>query len=164
MPGPGPVWYDLSTMRFVIAVISLTLACVPGATRAAQSPQPPPLVVLLASDQSTYRVGASVTFTLAVDNPGPTPVPVTLPSGQRYEIVVLSGDAEVWRWSANRAFPAVIMEPEFAPGVTLLGRETWDWRDSAGNPLPPGTYRVVGSLATNPPRTGNPVEVTLASP
>lgn len=151
-------------MRFVIAVITFVLACMPGATRASQPAQPLPLVVLLASDQSTYPPGAMATFTLAIDNPGAAPVAATLPSGQRYEIVVLAGDVEVWRWSANRAFPAVIMEPEFAPGVTLLGRETWDWRDNAGNPLPPGTYRVVGSLATNPPRTGNPVEVTLAAP
>ena len=162
--GVGPFWYHLRTMRFVLAMLAFALACVPGATRAFQPSQPPPLVVLLASDQLTYRVGTPVTFTLAIDNAGAASVPTTLPSGQRYEIVVLAGDVEVWRWSANRAFPAVIMEPEFAPGVTLLGRETWDWRDNAGNPLPPGTYRVVGSLATNPPRIGNPVEVTLALP
>jgi hypothetical protein len=151
-------------MRGMILALVLTLAVLPGETRAAQSSQPPPLVVLLASDQSVYQVGATVTFSLAVDNPGAAPVKATLPSGQRYDIVVFAGEAEVWRWSANRAFPAVIMEPEYPSGVSLLGRETCDWRDNTGALLPPGTYRVVGSLTTSPPRVGNAVEITLTAP
>jgi hypothetical protein len=148
-------------MRLI--VVALALALVPEATGTAQHARSP-LVVLLASDQPTYQVGSTASFTLAVDNAGTAPVVATLPSGQRYDIVAYAGEAEVWRWSANRAFPAVIMEPEFAPGVTLLGRETWDWRDSAGSPLPPGTYRVVGILATTPPQAGNVVEIALTAP
>jgi hypothetical protein len=151
-------------MRLTVVALALALAVVPGETRASQSAQPPPLVVLLASDRPAYQPGATVAFTLAVDNRGSASVMATLPSGQRYDIAVFAGETEVWRWSANRAFPAVIMEPEFPPGVTLLGRETWDWRDNGGASLPPGTYRVVGSLATSPPRAGNFVELTLMAP
>lgn len=119
------------------------------------------MVVLMASDRSSYQAGETVTFTLAVDNPGTAETTLTFPSGQSYDIVVMAGETEVWRWSAGRGFITVIREIPFQPGLSPLGRETWDWRDNAGAPLPPGSYRVVASLATNPPQAGNVIELTL---
>ena len=106
----------------------------------------------------------ATTFTLAVDNPSQTTVTATFPSAQAYDIVVLSGDAEVWRWSAGYAFAAALSERSFPPGLTLLGRETWDLHDAGGAPLPPWTYRVVGSVASAPPLDSNPVEIILTAP
>ncbi len=121
-----------------------------------------PVVVLLASDQATYQRGSSVTFTIAADTPGPDPTTLTFGSGQRYDIAVMLGETEVWRWSNDRAFTAVYGEASFRPGLTLLGRETWDWRDNTGAWLQPGTYRIIGSIASSPPQQGNVVEITLA--
>jgi intracellular proteinase inhibitor BsuPI len=151
-------------MRGPILALVLMLAALPGETRASQSSQPPPLVMLLATDQSSYQPGATVTFSLAVDNPGPVPVRATLPSGQRYDLAVFAGEAEVWRWSADRDFADAEAERSFSPGVTLLGHVTWEWRDTAGAPLPPGTYRVVGELTATPPRTGNVLQISLRQP
>ncbi len=133
-----------------------------GVVPSSQAQPARPVVVLLASDQAAYQLGSSVTFTIAADNPGPDPTTLTFSSGQRYDIVVMSGEAEVWRWSNERAFTAVFGESSFPSGLTLLGRETWDWRDNSGAPLPPGTYRVIGSIASVPPQQGNVLEITLS--
>ena len=150
--------------RFALLALILGLACVSGEPRTATAAQTGSVVVLFASDQPSYQLGTPATFTIAVDNPGPAPVSLTFPSGQRYDIVAMAGDVEVWRWSADRAFIALFGERSFQPGLTLLGRETWDWRDSSGAPLPPGTYRVVGSVASSPPQAGNVLEITLSAP
>lgn len=149
-------------LRVGVLVMALGLACLPARTSASSLAQgSPAVVVLMASDRTTYQAGESVTFTLAVDNPGSAETTLTFSSGQSYDVVVMAGEAEVWRWSNGRGFIQVIREIPFQPGVTLVGRETWDGRDNAGVPLPPGSYRAVGSLATIPPQTGNVLELTL---
>jgi hypothetical protein len=151
-------------IRLGIAALILGLAGIPGETSLSETAPAPTLVVLLASGQPTYKVGTPATFTVAVDNPSSSPETVTFTSGQQYDIVVFAGETEVWRWSADRAFPQVIREVQFPPDVTLVGRENWDWRDSSGAPLQPGTYRVVATLTGNPPTPGNVVEVSLTPP
>ena len=147
-----------------VLALALGLVWAIGATGGRQPAPDPSLVLLLASDQPAYGQGATATFTIAVDNPGSAPAALTFPSAQVYDVVVLAGETEVWRWSADRMFAAVVTERSYPPGLTLLGRESWNWRDAAGAPLPPGTYRVVASLATNPPRPGNVLEIELRAP
>lgn len=153
-----------------LGIVALVLGIALAPTRApviAQTPPPeqtPPLIVLLASDQPAYEQGAVATFTLAVDNPSSAPVTLSFSSGQIYDIVAYSGETEVWRWSVGQAFPTVLYERTFPPGLALLGRESWDLRDQAGASLPSGTYRVVASLSTTQPWTGNAVEVKLSVP
>ena len=153
-----------AAVRLGIAALVLALAVVPGGVAASQDALAPALVVLLASDRPVYGPGMPAAFTLAVDNPGAATVTATFPSAQAYDIVVLAGETEVWRWSAGYAFAAAMTERSFPPGLTLLGREAWDWRDTDGAPLPPGIYRVVGSLESAPPLDGNPVEIVLNVP
>ena len=162
--GRRAAWYTPTMLRFGMLALVLGLSFLPGEAPASSAAQASPIVVLFASDQPSYQVGTPATFTIAVDNPGPAPATLTFPSAQRYDIVVLSGDAEVWRWSADRAFVTLFGERSFDPGLTLLGRESWDWRDSSGAPLPPGTYRVVGIVASSPRQSGNVLEITLNAP
>ena len=150
--------------HFALLALILGLACVSGDPRTATAAQTGSVVVLFASDQPSYQLGTPATFTIAVDNASPGPVSLTFPSGQRYDIVVMSGEVELWRWSADRAFTQAFGEQTFQPGLTLLGREVWEWRDNSGAPLPPGTYRVIGSVASSPPRNGNVLEITLTAP
>lgn len=152
-----------ATLRLGIAALVLALATIPGGAVATRD-GPPALVVLLASDHPTYGPGTAARFTLAVDNPSETAVTATFPSAQVYDVAVLAGETEVWRWSAGYAFAAALTERSFPPGLTLLGREAWDWRDADGALLPPGTYRVIGSLASAPPLDGNAVELDLTGP
>jgi hypothetical protein len=148
-------------IRALIAALSLGLAFGPYETRASPDTPVARPVILLASDRPAYGTGMVVTFTMAIDNPASAPDRLEFPSSQVYDIVVLAGDTEVWRWSADRVFASVMTEVTFPPGVALVARESWDWRDKSGAPLPPGTYRVVGLLTTSPPQAGNVVEISL---
>jgi hypothetical protein len=123
-----------------------------------------PLVLLLATDGPVYGPGQSATITLALDNQSQSAVPVTFSSAQRYDVVAVGDSGEVWRWSSDRAFAAVESEVSFPPGVTLLGRVSWDMRGPDDGPLKPGIYRLVGSLTSLPsPLFGNEVIFDLSS-
>ena len=153
-------------VRLGVLMLALVVAALPGGSVALESavtaqPAPPTLTILVASDHPAYGPGSAALFTLAVDNPTEAPLTVTFPSAQTYDLVVYSGETEVWRSSAGSAFAAALAERTYPPGVTLLGRERWSWRDNNDNPLPPSTYRVVGTLTAMAPLSGNAVEVTL---
>lgn len=135
-----------------------------GGRIASEMTQSPPLTVLLASDRPSDPMETTVTFTIAADNPGTGDASLTFTSAQVYDVAVFAGEVEVWRWSGDRSFASVMRERSFPPGVTLLGRETWDLRDAGGAPLAPGTYRAVASLATAPQQFGNAVEFTVGAP
>jgi hypothetical protein len=116
---------------------------------------------MLATDAPAYATGVPATFTVAVDNRSDVPVALTFPSAQVFDIVVLAEQREVWRWSADRDFAQAEVDRTFPPGVTLLGRVAWEWRDSSGTPLPPGAYQIQGSLATALRQPGNVLLVAL---
>lgn len=100
----------------------------------------------LRSDRAVYTRGQPVELTLAVTNTGRVAVTVTAPTGQRYDFAVLRGEREVWRWSADKLFPAAITETVLAPGERRAFTETWDPRDGSGQPVPAGDYVAVGTL------------------
>ena len=157
-------WYNYAVIRLGLLALVIGLVSTPAQSGASTVTQAAPVVVLLGSNQPSYQLGSVVTFSIAVDNPSNSPVTLSFSSAQQYDIVVLADEIEVWRWSGDRVFAAVMMERSFQPGLTLLGRETWDWRDSNGVPLPPGTYRVVATLAGSPPVAGNVLEISLSAP
>ena len=130
----------------------------------ASSVQAPPVTLLLATDRPVSRTRDPVTFVLALDNASGSDVSLTFNSSQVYDIVVTSNDIEVWRWAADRGFGQVITDRTFPPGLTLLGRETWDWHDLTGAPVSPGLYRALGSLKTVQRQMGNSVELMLDVP
>src|SRR6266498_1498596 len=99
-PGPtGTVTtlYRRRGLRIAVLSIVAILAALPIRPSAACA-QTPGLVVLLATDASEYGDGATVSFTVAVDNSGDAPVTVTFPSAQLFDIVVRTEEREVWRW------------------------------------------------------------------
>jgi hypothetical protein len=134
-----------------------------------QQPTPRP-ILLVATDAREYVPGATITFSVALDNPSDVPVTLSFPSEQRFDLAILSeerGDQEreLWRWAADRDFADSETEQTFLPGVTLLGRVAWNGRDASGNSLPPGEYRAVGTLpAMSEPRRGNDVVIRLSVP
>jgi hypothetical protein len=60
----------------------------------------------------------TASITLAIDNTHQSGVPVLFSSGQRYGVVVLNGDSEVWRWSYGRMFTAAESEISYPPSLT----------------------------------------------
>lgn len=74
--------------------------------------------------------------------------PITLyyRTTQRFDIVVTDSDGrEIWRWSGGRAFSQVLEQVELKPGEPMAFTETWDQRDSEGQPSPPGNYHVTAT-------------------
>lgn len=152
-------------IRFGVLTLLLALSLVPDATGSqASEDQRLPLVLLVATDRPTYQAGSTVTMTVAVDNPGPTDVTATFSSGQVYDLVVSQGQREVWRASAGQGFTQALVDRSFPPGLTMLGRTTWEWRAEDGSTVPAGAYRLEGRLATIPPQTGNVLELVLVGP
>jgi intracellular proteinase inhibitor BsuPI len=147
-------------LRIAVLTLVAGLAALPDRPPPAFA-ETPILVLMLATDAPEYTVGALVTFTVALDNRGEVPVTLTFPSAQLFDIAVLNEQREIWRWSAERDFAQAETERAFPSGVTLIGRATWDLRDSSGTTLLPGRYEIQGSLATIPRQPGNVLQVRL---
>jgi hypothetical protein len=118
----------------------------------------PGLRLALSSDRPAYAAGQPVTLTLVVENAGPAPVVVTAPSGQLYDFAVRKGDRDVWRWSADRAFPMQLTEWTLAPGERRVFSETW--RPAPGTPAP-GDYTAEATLAGGHLLGAEPVHLPL---
>ncbi len=94
--------------------------------------------------RNTYAIGEVVDVTIAAQNAGGDPLPITFPSGQIFEVVVRRprGD-EVWRWSHDKAFTQAVQSRTWKPGETVTYRGAWDQRDLQGRRVDPGTYEAV---------------------
>ncbi len=124
---------------------------------AAATPTPTPagrlLVGLAAEDadgrrQATFRKSAPVVLVLIVQNRGKAPARFSRPSAQLYDFWIEQEGQEVWRWSAGRAFAAVVTEVEIPVGETRVFRETWTQTDAAGRQVAVGSYAARGALLT----------------
>jgi hypothetical protein len=70
---------------------------------------------------SSIQVGVGrsvVNFVLHVTNTSSQPVALEFPTSQRYDFIVQSGGAEVWRWSAGQMFSQLVSEETLKPGET----------------------------------------------
>jgi hypothetical protein len=79
---------------------------------------------LLPSLQAS-AVGDTVFFVLQVTNTSTEPVELHYRSGQSYEFVVLQGEREMWRWSADQMFTQALRHERLEPGATLRFEEAW---------------------------------------
>ena len=113
---------------------------------------------MLSSDRPAYAVGQPVTLTLVVENIGPAPAVITAPSAQLYDFAVFRGDREIWRWSADRAFPAQITEWTLAPGQRREFSEPW--RPAPGTAVP-GDYTAEAALMGGPRLAGPPLRLAI---
>jgi len=97
------------------------------------------LTVRVTAARAAYAAGEPIGFMLAVKNPTAAPITLRFATGQRYDFVLESAaGAEVWRWSAARAFTQALGEQIVPPGWELDYEETFAGR------LAPGTYRIRG--------------------
>lgn len=131
-------------MRYAVLVAWVALAAAAcgrererGATRAAGDLAE--LTVRVAAAKPAYAAGEPIGLTLGVKNPTDAAVTLRFATGQRYDFVIESASgAEVWRWSAERAFTQALGEQIVPPGWELDYEETFTGR------LAPGTYRIRG--------------------
>lgn len=80
-------------------------------------------------------------------------LPFNFTSGQTYDFAVfeVSTGQEIWRWSRRMFFTQVIRQEAIRPSRNWVFEETWNHRDNDLERVAPGTYKVVGILATRPP-------------
>ena len=92
------------------------------------------------------EVGAdSVQLTLHVTNPTRNPIPLEFGSAQRFDFMVLSAaGAEVWRWSADRAFAQVVSTDTAAADASRRYQAVWRPGQQTGR------FTVLGRLLTLP--------------
>jgi hypothetical protein len=146
-------------------------ACTVGAGSEAQPPatpspatdepaEPAPQVDVTVDDR-LYRPGQPVHFTIRVTNPGAEPLLLEFPTGQQFDINVDDGDVIIWRWSAGRMFAQAFSEATLQPGESIEMIAAWDQSDTAGEPVPPGTYTARAFITATPSGTPAVINITI---
>lgn len=57
----------------------------------------------------------------------------------------------VWQRLHNAIVPGIIQAVVLRPGQSRVFRHTWDLKNDAGRPIPPGEYSVAGLLLRDQP-------------
>ncbi len=112
-----------------------------------------------ALDVQATDVPGGTKFLFTIINTSEKLLPLTFKNGQTYdfEVVDASTGQEVWRWSRRMFFTNVIRQEAIRGNRNWVFEVTWNHRDNDLNPVTPGKYKVIGSLATQPPIESDPV-------
>ena len=98
------------------------------------------LKLRLTANKAVYAPREPITLTLRVVNETSSPVRLSFPTSQRFDLVMQDGNArEVWRWSAGWVFAQMLGEETLNPSGAELRFEA----TARGN-FPPGFYTVTG--------------------
>ncbi|WP_010283420.1 BsuPI-related putative proteinase inhibitor [Bacillus timonensis] len=89
-------------------------------------------------------------FTISLKNTSEDTVKVTIPSGQKYEIVVTDANGkEVYRYSIDKMFIQSIEEIELKPGEEKVWEEPWEYTSNDGSRLAAGEYKAIVFLTAS---------------
>jgi hypothetical protein len=113
--------------------------------------------------------GRPVPITLRLINAGDHQITVYLAGRPTAFDIVVSDETGtvVWRRLAGQTVAAILGVHSLEPGDTLTFEDVWPQRDARGQPVPDGTYRLVGLLPTDGPeplRTPHATVRVRASP
>jgi hypothetical protein len=113
-----------------------------------------PALDVQASDDS-----GGTKFVFTVINTSDKLLPFSFKSGQTYdfEVVDASTGQEVWRWSRRMYFGRAVRQEAIRGSKNWVFEVVWNHRDNDLNMVPPGKYKVVASLATEPSLESDPV-------
>lgn len=103
-------------------------------------------------------------FVLSVKNISDKLLPFSFVSGQSYDFAVIdpATGQEIWRWSQHTFFVTQVRRSEAIPPQGAWKYEVvWNHRDNNLNPVPPGTYHVVGFVTTKPTLESEPVSIDI---
>src|SRR5438876_814190 len=112
-----------------------------------------------ALDVQVSEATGGTRFVFTVINTSEKLLPLNFRSGQTYdfEVVDSSTGQEVWRWSRRMFFSQVIRQEAIRGNRNWVFEVTWNHRDNDLNVVPPGKYKVVATLVTQPPIETDPV-------
>jgi hypothetical protein len=121
------------------------------------SEENPALDVQVAQDSG----GTKFVFTIV--NTSDKLLPFTFKSSQTYDFQVLDASTgqEIWRWSRRMFFSQVVRQETIRGTRNWVFDVTWNHRDNDLNVVPPGQYKVIGILATQPPMESDPVSFEI---
>lgn len=101
--------------------------------------------LVLGSNQTSFFRGQAISMTLSIINCGDEPVTRTYGSSQLYDFVVRDTDShEVWWWSHDMLFLAVITNRSFQPGQLVTYGAVWNQERNDGEEVAPGRYEILG--------------------
>ena len=117
----------------------------------------------VALDVQSTQVQGGTKFLLTVINTTEKLVPFSFKSGQTFDFAVLdpSSGQEIWRWSRRMLFTQVLRQEALRPSRNWTFEVTWNHRDNDLNVVTPGNYKVIGSLASQPPMESEPVSFEI---
>ena len=106
-----------------------------------------------ALDVQVSEVPGGTRLVFTVINTSDKLLPFNFRSGQTYdfEVIDASTGQEVWRWSRRMFFSQVVRQEAIRGSRNWVFEVTWNHRDNDLNVVAPGKYKVIGSLATQPP-------------
>ena len=140
-----------------VLLVSLAPSCTCGLTETAPNQNRTKPVItydnvelVLSTDKTTYVPGKVITITLTVTNKGSSSLKLAFPSAQQYDFVITMGGEEIWRWSHDKMFAAVLTEVTLAPSESVVYQEKWPQKDNQGKPVSPGRYQAIGVLKAHP--------------
>jgi hypothetical protein len=119
----------LGVRAAAICALGGALACTPAAGPEGQ-PDPSreaiiPLDNQIASSLQAESLADSVGFTLSLTNVSSEPLPLTFPTGQSFDFVVMDGGRELWRWSEGMMFTQAIRQETLSPEETRTFTAWW---------------------------------------
>jgi len=100
---------------------------------------------------------------LLVVNKADKLLPFKFNSSKTYDFVItdIATEKEVWRWSRGTVFSQVLRSDSIRGNSKWTYSEIWNRRDNDRNPIPPGRYRVVGILTSQPPIQSEPLVLEI---
>jgi len=112
---------------------------------------------------STEPVPGGLKLEMLVVNVSDKLLPFKFSSSQNYDFVITdtATGQEVWRWSHGTMFAQMVRSDSIRASSKWTYSEVWNRRDNDKNPVPPGRYRLVGILASQPPIQSEPVTIDV---
>jgi hypothetical protein len=107
----------------------------------------------VALDVQASEAPGGVRFVLTVINATDKLVPFSFTSGQTYDFAVIdpSTGHEIWRWSQRQFFSPVVRTEALRPNRNWTFEVIWNRRDNDLNVVPPGKYKIIGSINSKTP-------------
>ena len=114
------------------------------------------ILYMLYTNQRIYNPGEPVRIIFSKTNVSGAPISLQYGTGQQFDILIMSGGEEIWRWSHGKVFIMMITEVTLSPGESQVFREVWNQVDNQGRRVPQGRRYTITAW-----NTSTNVEVSL---
>lgn len=119
-------------------------------------------MLIIRTDQETYRPGETVLFTMTWRNETEEVREYLFPNAQRFDIRITRNGEKVWQWSDGRLFAQVMTTLILPPGDSRVFKAEWKQVDENGRPVPPGEYQAEAWIVKTEERGTVQVNVSQA--